>query len=84
MYLVYNEAAAVRVGKKELYEEWFQTFGVDKNEVVEQLGASKYGQDFVKVSRPRGNWSRNPTNYVEVHKSVYLPVVLDKDLGDYL
>lgn len=84
MYVAYNEAAAISHGKKETYESWFELHGIDKNEIVTYIGGSKFGYDYIRVSRPKGNWSQGVLPYIEVHREIYLPVVLDKDLGDYL
>lgn len=84
MYVAYNEAAAISHGKKEVYESWFELNGVDKNEIVTYLGEAEYRHDHIKVSRPKGKWSQSVLSYIVVHREIYLPIVLDKDLGDYL
>lgn len=84
MYVVYDEAAAIREGRRDVYENWFKAYGIDRNQVLRKIGDSEYGDRYIKVSRPRGNWSLITNDFVEVDKSIYLPVVLNKDLGDYL
>lgn len=82
MLLRYNETAAKACGLDSTYQTWFKRWGVNKNEPVKLI--SRTSQGYINVTRPKGSWRDGVSPVAEVSEKVYLPVVLDGNLEDYL
>ena len=81
MWLRYNETAAKARGLAPIYQSWFKRWGIDKDEPVKLISRTSQG---IHVIHPKGNWLDGMSPVVEVSEEVYLPIVLDGNLEDWL
>lgn len=81
MMVVFDEEKAKRPDKYDVYKDWFDRNKMDPKAPlkVDTDAESHPSSQYIAVS-PDYRKGR----YVWVSKEVFMPMVIDKDLGDYL